>query len=158
MTTVYNIDKQNNQVLSSGPVPAVWGTISGMSDLSEQDLADLTWAGYPNYGFLTREAALARGITVSQLDQADYLYKKLTVPEKVSILQMRLALLKANLLASVETSIANIQDATERATAQIEWQYAQEIPRNNFLANLLKTSLNLSEDQIDDLFIAAGKL
>jgi hypothetical protein len=129
-----------------------------MSDLSEQDLADLTWAGYPNYGFLTREAALARGITVSQLDQADYLYKKLTVPEKVSILQMRLALLKANLLPSVETSIAGIQDATERATAQIEWQYAQEIPRNNFLANLLKTSLNLSEDQIDDLFIAAGKL
>lgn len=33
-------------------IPPVWGQISGMQDLSDEALKDLTWAGYPGMGFI----------------------------------------------------------------------------------------------------------
>jgi hypothetical protein len=43
-------------------IPETFLNISGMSDLSDEDLADLSWAGNPDYGFLTEEAAVAAKI------------------------------------------------------------------------------------------------
>jgi hypothetical protein len=156
MATVYCIDKEHMKVLSSGPVPEVWGTISGMKDLTAEVLADLSWAGYPFYGFLSRDAALAVNIPEADLNNADYLYKKLTVPEKITLRQARLALLNLNLLDLAETVISNIQDTTKRRAAQINWEYAEYINRTSDLVSVLEQGLPLTVDQMDDLFIAAA--
>lgn len=153
---MYCIDKEHLQVLSSGPVPEVWGTISGMADLADDVLADLSWAGYPTYCFVSREAALALGISEANLNNADYLYKKLTVPTKITLRQARLALLNINLLDAAEQVINNIQDPLKRKAAQIDWEYAEYIYRTSDLVAVLEQGLQLTTDQIDDLFIAAA--
>lgn len=58
------------KALQFAPGPETWGNITGMADLDEASLADLTWAGYPDYGFLTEEAARARGITAESMASA----------------------------------------------------------------------------------------
>jgi hypothetical protein len=151
MTTFYCIDKEFKTVLSAGPVPEVWGTISGMKDLDRDTLADLTWAQYPNHGFLIRDDALALGITAEALDHADYLQKKLEVPELVSMKQARLALLNIEKLDDVESAIV------DRST-KIEWEYATTVERFNSTIVDIFRSIGMTEDQIDDLFIAAKDL
>lgn len=150
MTTYYCIDKKNKIVLSSGPVPEVWGNISGMTDLDQATLADLTWANYPDYGFLTREAALALGISAESLDEADYKQKKLLVPDTITMLEFRLGLLKIGRIADVENAIKN-------PAVKLEWEYGTSVERyNSSLVNVLRT-IGLTDDQIDDLFIDAIK-
>jgi hypothetical protein len=151
MTTYYCIDKENKTVLSAGPVPEVWGNISGMKDLDQEDLADLTWANYANYGFLTRGEALEFGILSKDLDYADYIAKKLSVPEIITMRQLRLALLNIEKLDDVENAITDRSD-------KIEWEYATEINRyGSRIINILQT-INMSENDIDDLFILAHSL
>lgn len=53
--------------ISLGPVPAVWGNASGLSDLSSDVLANLACVGYPNFGFLVFEDAVAAGISPASL-------------------------------------------------------------------------------------------
>lgn len=70
MTIFYCVSKSDKKPLLAGRVPAVWGTISGLADVRGDALADLTWAGYPDHGFLTEEQALAHGVAKSDLDTA----------------------------------------------------------------------------------------
>lgn len=66
----YCVEKPKLTALYAGYLPETWGTITGMADLSENDAADLTWAGYEDYGFLTRAAAKKLGISDENLDKA----------------------------------------------------------------------------------------
>jgi hypothetical protein len=75
-------------------------------------------------------------------------------PKIVSMRQARLALLQAGLLSTVNTAIAAMTgDAGE--AARIEWEYATEVNRDKALVQSLALSLNLTETQLDNLFIAA---
>lgn len=69
-TIYYCIQKSTKSVLSAGFLPETWGNITGMADLSEDDAADLTWAGYEDYGFVTLETAKKLKITKKSLDDA----------------------------------------------------------------------------------------
>jgi hypothetical protein len=44
-----------------------------MKDLGEQEVYNLTWANYPNHGFMTLSAALAYGVLQEELDAAKVL-------------------------------------------------------------------------------------
>ncbi len=68
MTTYYLCNKTEKVVISVGPLPEVWGNISGMADLNYDAVNDLSWAGYPNIGFLTEKDALRIGIPQSFID------------------------------------------------------------------------------------------
>jgi hypothetical protein len=73
-------------------------------------------------------------------------------PRRVTMRQARLALLQQNLLASVESAVAQAGTA-----AQIEWEYATELRRDHPLTVSLSAALGLTEQQLDDLFtLAAG--
>lgn len=48
-------------------VPDVWGSITGLNGCSDQTLANLSWAGVPDIGFLTEEAATSLGIDAESL-------------------------------------------------------------------------------------------
>ena len=66
---------------------------------------------------------------------------------------MRLLLLSQNLLAQVEAIIAASDEATK-----ITWQYASEFNRNDPLLGALAKQLGLTDEQVDDFFIAAAAL
>ncbi len=76
-----------------------------------------------------------------------------TIPTIVSMRQARLALLQAELLATVDAAIAAGSEAD-----QITWEYATEVDRNSPLVVNLSASLGLTEQQLDDLFTLAATL
>lgn len=74
-------------------------------------------------------------------------------PTFVSMKQARLALLAANLLDEVETNISTLPKAD-----QIEWDFSLTVQRASPLVASLATTLNLTSNQVDQLFVAASQL
>ena len=62
----YLVDRDAKQVVSAGELPESWGNIPSLNQLNYETISDLTWAGFPQYGFLTEEDARA----VHDMDQA----------------------------------------------------------------------------------------
>lgn len=80
-----------------------------------------------------------------------------TTPNVVTMRQARLALLQAGLLTQVNTAVANMPGAAGDA-ASIEWEYAQEVRRDSPLLAELVRALDLTTEQLDELFTLAGGL
>ena len=76
-----------------------------------------------------------------------------TVPNSVTPRQVRLLLLQQNLLTDVETMISQQDEAT-----RITWEYASEFRRDDPLLNQLAVNLNLTQEQLDQFFIAASQI
>lgn len=79
------------------------------------------------------------------------------VPQSVTMRQARLALHAAGLLSGVDAAIASLEEPA-KTVAQIEWEYASTVERNAGLIPAMATALGMTEQQIDDLFIAAAQL
>lgn len=77
------------------------------------------------------------------------------VPESVTAAQARLALLAAGLLGLVQPAIDALPEPG-RSAAQIQWEFGATVDRSNQFTIALATALQLSETQMDDLFIAAS--
>lgn len=75
------------------------------------------------------------------------------VPQSVTPRQVRLLLLSQGLLSQVEALIAQQDEATK-----ITWAYASEFRRDDPLLISLAQSLSLSDQQLDEFFIAAASL
>lgn len=80
---------------------------------------------------------------------------KARLPRFATARQIRLALLDAGLLDSVTTAFADLAEPM-KTKAQIEWEYATEIDKESPLIQALYPKLGLTEDQLDDLFVAAA--
>jgi hypothetical protein len=74
------------------------------------------------------------------------------VPQQVTPYQARVALLGAGLLDTVNALMAH-EDTP--APAKIAWEYATYIERTSPFIQALAPALGLTEQQIDELFIAA---
>lgn len=79
-------------------------------------------------------------------------YKKSQVPQSITPLQAKLQLLKLGLLDEVEALV------TGDRTAQLYWEYASIIKRDNAVLLLMANSLGLTSEQVDEMFIEASKL
>ena len=86
------------------------------------------------------------------LIQKEEIEKNLKVPTSISMRQGKLHLLSLDLLDSVEAIIS-----TNRSW-QIEWEYSSEVLRTSPIIEILKVNLQLTDDQVDDMFIVASKL
>lgn len=75
------------------------------------------------------------------------------IPQSVSMRQARLALHAAGLLAGINAAITQIGGA-----AQIEWEYATEVRRDNPLIEMVRQANSMTVEQIDQLFIAASQI
>lgn len=75
------------------------------------------------------------------------------VIDAVDMAQARLALLNAGLLETVEANLVNMGQA-----AQIEWEYRTTVRRDNALVAAMKAQLGWTDEQLDNLFIAAAQL
>lgn len=71
----------------------------------------------------------------------------------VEMRQARLALHRAGLLTAVNAAVA-----AAGGEAQIEWEFAQTVRRDHVLVQTLGASLGLTEQQLDDLFVAAAAI
>lgn len=74
------------------------------------------------------------------------------VPQVITMRQARLQLLEAGLLDDVEALVA-----LDRKS-QIEWEYANEVYRQSPLIESVKKAMSITDEQIDNMFIAASKL
>ena len=74
------------------------------------------------------------------------------IPQVITMRQARLQLLEVGLLDDVEALVA-----LDRKS-QIEWEYASEVYRQSPLIEAVKGALNLTDTQIDSMFIEASKL
>jgi hypothetical protein len=75
------------------------------------------------------------------------------VPASVSPRQARTALRAAGLLSAVNAAVAAAGEQ-----AQIDWDYALEVRRDNPLIASMAAGLNLTSEQVDDLFRAAAQV
>lgn len=73
------------------------------------------------------------------------------VPQVVTPLQARRAINAAGLRTAIEAAVAAADQNTKDA-----WEYATEIRRDNALIATMAAALNLTETDIDNLFIAAA--
>lgn len=76
-----------------------------------------------------------------------------TVPASVTMRQARLALYSAGLLDTVAVAVA-----AGPKSVQIEWEFAATVDRNWPTLAALQSTLGLTEEQIDTLFISAATL
>ena len=74
------------------------------------------------------------------------------VPQEITPLQSKLQLLEIGLLDEVEAMVS-----ADRKV-QLYWEYASVIERDNEILLMMATSLGMTEEQLDDLFIKANKL
>ena len=79
------------------------------------------------------------------------------VPDSIDMRRARLALRAAGHLAAVNAAIEAMEgDASE--DARIEWEYATTIKRDHPLVAAMQQALDLTDQQLDDLFLAASQL
>lgn len=75
------------------------------------------------------------------------------VPLSITPRQARLILNQYNLREQVETAIANADQNTKD-----EWEFATEIKRNWESLNLIASSIGITSEQLDQMFIEASVL
>lgn len=81
------------------------------------------------------------------------------IPQVVTMAQARKALILGGIsIASVDTAIDGIEDATERQLAEVDWDKSGTVRRDSPLVTSLGPILDLTGEQIDDLFVLAGTL
>ena len=80
------------------------------------------------------------------------------VPKSVTKRQARQQLILMQLVDDVQTVIDSIEDPLQRALVDSYWNDCTIYERNHPQMIALAQSLGLSEDQLDDAFIAASKL
>lgn len=86
-------------------------------------------------------------------EEIDAWLSKPRVPASVTPYQARIALLGAGLLDQVNTLMA---DPNTPQAAKIAWEYATTWERSSAFIGQLGPLLNLTDAQIDDLFVAAA--
>jgi len=73
--------------------------------------------------------------------------------------QLRLALIQSGIsLSTVQSFIDSIQDPIQKEIAVVEWEYALEIVRQHPLVQAIATNLDLTEQQVDNIFTLAVTL
>lgn len=79
------------------------------------------------------------------------------VPSEVTMRQAKLALLRAGLYEQVEQGIGTLP-SPQKEEAAIEWYYSSVMRRDKPFVSILGASLNLTEQQIDQLFQVAASI
>lgn len=75
------------------------------------------------------------------------------VPEVVTMRQARLAMLDAGILEAVNSAIEDLP-SPQKEVALIEWDHSAEVRRDNPLVTMLGVALDMTDEQIDALFIS----
>lgn len=92
--------------------------------------------------------------TIAPYIKPEEVHEVVFIPTSITQRQCRLMLHKMGKYKEVVTFIENSEDDE----IKIEWEYASTIERNNPLVSHLGTQLELTKEQLDNLFVEASKL
>ena len=84
-------------------------------------------------------------------------YKKSLVPQEVQLWRIRTILKSMRYEDSIETVLNNLEEPTKTAALCI-WNYGSTVERNSQTVAMLKTALQLTDEQVDDMFIEANNI
>lgn len=120
--------------------------------------ADSAWiaANHPTADLLQDGVFVSPGATRASANNYTVVVP-VVMPAEVTMRQARLALLQAGKLAAVTAAIDSMPSPDKEA-AQIEWEYSNTLRRDHPLVAALGPALNLTGEQLDDLFITAAGL
>lgn len=76
-------------------------------------------------------------------------------PISVTMAQARIALKQAGLFDQVEAGLNALPEGDQKDTALIAWEYAPNVARNGALVTALAATMGLTDEQLDELFVAA---
>lgn len=94
---------------------------------------------------------------VRNLTQQEIEDRKPKPPDTCTPRQFRLSLINSNIsLQTIEDMLNSIPNEQERVSALIEWEYSIEIKRSHPLISTFANQLNITEKQLDDIFILAN--
>lgn len=96
-------------------------------------------------------------VLMTEAEVQAYLAPAVTVPERVTMRQARLALHAAGLLTQVEAAIDTMPEPP-RTAMRIEWDYSSEVHRNKPFVLQLGDVLGLDSAAMDNLFVTAATL
>ena len=146
----------NNQVVALAVIRNTY------PNMSIPDGADLTGIGYQRiYPAQTIPTPADGEIVVSKPpEKVDGVWREVFalepapvfVPQQVTMRQARLELLSRDLLDDVDAVIA-----VAGRVAQIEWEYASTVDRDNPVIAVVQQQQGMTDEQIDDLFREAAK-
>lgn len=121
-------------------------------DYATQTIEHREFADLPNLKWI--KESYVRNLTQEEINQ------RLPQPqERCSPRQIRLALIQSGIsLSSIESQIDAIQDPIQKEIAKAEWEYALEIKRDHPLVSMLSANLNLTEQQVNNIFDLAVTL
>ena len=121
-------------------------------DYATQTLEYRAFADLPNFKWV--QESYVRDLTQEEIDQ-----RKPKLPDTCTPRQLRIALIQSGIsLATIENQIDSISDSVQREIARAEWEYALEIKKEHPLVDMIASNLNLTEKQVDDIFVLAVTL
>lgn len=121
-------------------------------DYATQTLEYRSFLDLPNFKWI--EETYVRDLSQQEIDQ-----RKPKLPDTCTPRQLRIALIQSGIsLATIENQIDSISDSVQREIARAEWEYALRIKKEHPLVNMIALNLNLTEKQVDDIFVLAVTL
>ena len=121
-------------------------------DYATQTLEYRAFADLPNFKWV--QESYVRDLTQEEIDR-----RKPKLPDTCTPRQLRIALIQSGIsLATIENQIDSISDSVQREIARAEWEYALEIKKEHPLVDMIAVNLNLTEKQVDDIFVLAVTL
>ncbi len=164
------INKVTNELIEDGEVSLMFANVSfpnGALDeafLAKQNIVKVEYEAQPviddftqyieqdKFATLENGAYIIKYRVLPKTEVEIVEYRKSQVPQSITPLQAKLQLLKLGLLDEVEALV------TGDRTAQLYWEYASVVERDNAVLLLMANSVGLTSEQVDEMFIEASKL
>ena len=121
-------------------------------DSATQTLENRAFADLSNFKWI--EETYVRDLSQQEIDQ-----RLPQPPDTCTPRQLRIALIQTGISPSIiDAQIDGISDPVQKEISRAEWEYALEIKKEHPLVGMIATSLNLTEQQVTDIFILAVTL
>jgi hypothetical protein len=121
-------------------------------DSATQTIEYRAYADLPNFKWI--EESYVRNLTPTEIAQ-----RQPKLPDTCTPRQLRIALIQNGISPSlIDSQINAITDSVEREIAYAEWEYALEIKKDHPLVEMMAINLNLTKQQVDNIFILAVTL
>lgn len=118
-------------------------------DIETETLEHRAYADLNNFKWV--EENYIRALTPEEIEQ-----RLDRGPNACTPRQLRIALIQSGVsLATVQGFIDSIQDPVQKEIAIVEWEYALEIVKEHPLVQTIATNLNLTKQQVNDIFTLA---
>lgn len=152
-----------NTTSNPRPIPHVWASIANFHKASESKWLEEGFVKYVNNppSYDPDSEVLARTGIVDGVQQYEVKPKPApTPPEAVTPLRFYTALYMTKGLAEndIREVLEAIEDESERTLAMTAFNRALSIRRDNQLVQSLKSQMNATEEELDQLFLLAESL